>query len=81
MKEFNDSGRRLDWGHFVDRAFWGILTAAAIFVSSQINKMSSSIDELNKTMAVVLYQNSESHDRLNKIDARMDLIESRLQKH
>lgn len=80
MKNNDGAERRLDWGHFVDRVFWGILVASAIFISSRINKMGESIDQLNQSMAVVLYQNSESHDRLNKMDGRIDRLDEIIRK-
>ncbi len=77
VKETADTERRLNFGHFIDRVFWGILVASALYVSSKISEMSHSIEALNQTVAVILQQNTESHDRLNKLDVRLDRLEDR----
>lgn len=69
--------QRLDFGHFVDRVFWAVLTATALYCASQIREMGRSIEELNKNMAVVIYQSTETRERLNKIDVRIDKIEEK----
>jgi large-conductance mechanosensitive channel len=70
-------GKRLEFGHFIDRIFWFVLTAAIIYCASQMREMGRSVEELNKNMALALYQITETRDRLNKIDSRIDKLEER----
>ncbi len=58
--------RRLDFGHFVDRVFWALITAAVVFAAH-------SVSELNEKMAVVV-------DHLGYADKRADSHESRIQR-
>jgi hypothetical protein len=69
--------KRPDFGHFIDRIFWFILTSAVIYCASQMREMGRSVEELNKNMALALYQITETRDRLNKIDSRIDKLEER----
>lgn len=69
--------QRLDFGHFVDRLFWAVLTGAALYCASQIKDMGQSIETLNRNMAVVIYQSTETRERLNKIDLRIDKLEEK----
>lgn len=70
----------MDFGHFVDRVFWLLLTSAALYCANAMREMGKSIEELNRSMAVVVYQSTESRERLNKIDMRIDRLEERVQR-
>ena len=69
--------RRLDFGHFVDRVFWALITGAALYIASQMRLLSDSVDKLNLNMAVVLYQMDSNRARLDKTDVRLDRLEER----
>lgn len=81
MTKNSDGAKRMDFGHFIDRIFWALLTSAAIYCSTQLRELGMSVNDLNKNMAVAIYQITESRDRLNKIDSRMDRLEERISRH
>jgi len=73
----NDDQRRLDFGHFVDRIFWFLLTGAALYTASQMRDMGRAVEELNKNMSIVIYQVTEGRPRADKVDSRLDKLEER----
>lgn len=75
LQKSNDPASRLDFGHFIDRCFWFCFTAVALYCASQIREMGRSIEELNKNMAIVLYQLAESKGRADRVDSRIDKLE------
>jgi hypothetical protein len=62
--------KRLDFGYFVDRAFWGLLTTSVIYGTMQVKQLSNSVEELNIKMAVVLEKISSQESRLEKLEER-----------
>ncbi len=72
----SDTERRLTFGHFADRILWVLLCAVALYAANKLGDMGQSVERLNTTVAVILQQNTESHDRLNKLDVRLDRMES-----
>ena len=61
--------KRLQFGTFVDRAFWLLLTSAIFYSSAQLRTLSNNVSELNEKMAIVL-------TRLGDYDHRLDVLET-----
>lgn len=62
--KYDGSERRLDFGHFVDRIFWTLITAAALYTAHSIN-------ELNEKVAVVI-------EHMSGTDRRLGVLEDKL---
>lgn len=73
--------KRLNFGHLVDRVFWGLMTSVAIYAASQIRDMSNSIASLNEKMAVVIVQLSDTERRLDAQSRRIEKLEDRAFRH
>lgn len=69
---------RLSFGKFVDRVFWAILCAIAIYAADQLKEMGSNIADLNKSMAVVLTRLSDYDKRMDNQDVRQAAEEKRM---
>lgn len=76
----NSSGseRRLDFGHFVDRLFWFVITAVALYSASQLKELSNSVIELKTQLAVGISQIGFHEKRLDMQRDRMDRFEVEL---
>lgn len=61
--------KRLQFGTFVDRIFWLLLTTAIFYSASQLKILSTNVSELNEKMAIVL-------TRLGDYDHRLDALET-----
>lgn len=66
---------RFDFGHFIDRSFWALLTAAAVYGASQLKTVSESVEKLNIKMGVIIEKISNAEKRLDTQDRRMERIE------
>lgn len=64
----SEEEKRLQFGTFVDRFFWLLLTGAIFYSSTQLKVLSNNVQELNEKMAVVL-------TRLGDYDHRIDQLE------
>ena len=73
----HQSEHRLDFGHLVDKLFWALITGASIYIASEIKDLGSSVQELNKNMAVVLFQLTETKEHFQSIDSRVEKLEQR----
>lgn len=62
---------------FVDKIFWALMTASAMYVATQVKDLNSSVNELNKNVAVMLIQMSANEKRDDAQDRQIDkLIEN-----
>jgi len=62
---------RFDFGHFVDRVFWGLITGAVIYSASQMEKLGASVNELNKNMAVVIEKILTGEKRIDRLEDKV----------
>lgn len=69
---------RLSFGKFVDRCFWAILCAIALYAADELKGMGTNIADLNEKMAVVLTRLSDQDKRFDLIERRVDLAEKTL---
>jgi len=69
--------KRLDFGHLVDKVFWAVLTSASLYVAHEIGEMGHSIEKLNVSMAVVLYQLTENKEHFERLEQRVERIEAK----
>lgn len=72
--------KRLDFGHFVDRVFWAVITATGVYVASQLKTLSESVQTLNEKVAVVVEKINYSERRQDASDRRVDKIEDQMRK-
>ena len=77
LKLLDGGEQRFDFGHFVDRSFWALLTAAALYSASTMQQLSKSVTELNEKMAVVVSQLSDQSRRADAQDRRLERLEGR----
>lgn len=73
--------KRMDFGHWVDRVFWGLMVAVALYASTQLRSLSESVSNLNEKMAVVVVKLNYSEERQNTTDRRVDKLEDQLRNH
>lgn len=66
---------RLDFGHFVDRIFWALMTSAAIYAAAQLKQVSASVDDLNTKMSMLIERTSNSEKRMDMLERRIERIE------
>ena len=64
----------LDVKQIITWIFYAVLSGAATLVTSNLTKISSSVQELNQHMAVVLYQQGQHEKRLDKQEKRLEDI-------
>ncbi len=70
---------RLSFSQFVDKAFWGLMTASAIYIATQVRDLSKSVNALNLNVAVMLVQMAANEKRDDAQDKNIDkLLESLL---
>jgi hypothetical protein len=74
----DEQGQRVVFGDFVDRIFWGLIVGVASYGVVQIQALSANVQKLNETMPVVLEKISNSKDRTDRIELRMDLLEKKI---
>lgn len=67
--------KRLEFGKFVDKTFWALLCAVALYSSQELKSIGDNVSELNEKMAVVLSRLSNSDLRMNEINKRLDRLE------
>lgn len=67
-------GYKLDFGHFIEYVFYGLISAVSVYIASAIKEMKISIESLNITLA------SESQ-KLNNFKETTDRHESVLDRH
>jgi len=63
----------MEFSHFVEWAFYGILSGCALFAVSILSKLNSSVAELNAKVAVVI-EKTLSHEK--RLDRHDEIIES-----
>lgn len=69
MQKFSDSeSHRLNFGKFVDLAFYAIVTGAIIFAANKMDKVSDSINDLNQKIAVVIVQVGAQDKRIDRLE-------------
>lgn len=62
---------------FFDRLAWGAITAICIYAASQLQKMSESIYELNKNLAVVVSKMEGVNEAFTDIKHRVERLENK----
>ena len=60
----------------MDRAFWTLLTASAVYAANQLKVVSASIEELNVKMGVVVEKISNAEKRVDLLDRRIERIDN-----
>ena len=60
----------------MDRAFWTLLTASAVYAANQLKVVSASIEELNVKMGVVVEKISNTDRRVDTLDQRIERIDN-----
>lgn len=66
---------RLDFGKFIDKAFWALITASVIFAANELKSIGNNVSELNEKMAVVLTRLSDTDRRTEQIEHRIHDLE------
>ena len=70
-------GRRLIFGDYVDRIFWGLLIAVCIYASNQIRDLNRSVEKLNVSIAVITTKLLSIEDRLYILEVKNKLREGK----
>lgn len=61
--------------HWIDRAFWALLSAVALYVGSQMEKLSTSVNELNIKLSVYIQKSDLQAKSLDDHEARIRSLE------
>ncbi len=71
---------RLDFSRFVDWGFMAILSTLMTFAVDKISDLSTSINELNTKMEVVITSNAVRDERLSKVERKLEALENKVWK-
>lgn len=58
------------WGDFVTWVFFGLLAYFAYSITNNVDRMSDSVSELNKNVAVVVYQVTDLDERVDRLEGK-----------
>lgn len=61
--------------HWIDRIFWALLSGVAIYVGSQMEKLSSSVNELNVKLSVYIQKSDLQGKLLEDHEFRLRSLE------
>lgn len=61
--------------HWIDRLFWALLSAVALYVGSQMEKLSTSVNELNIKLSVYIQKSDLQGKLLEDHEMRMRQLE------
>jgi hypothetical protein len=65
---------------FFDRIGWGLLTAVAVYASTQLAKLSESVSQLNTNIAVIVTKMNGYEMQSKEIKDRVSVIETEIWK-
>lgn len=68
--------QRLTFGHLIDRLFWFLLTMSVVYAASQLKTMSTSVEDLNNKVSVILEKLSNAEKRADNFDHRLEILEN-----
>lgn len=69
---------RLDFSRFVDWAFMAILSTLMSLAVNKISDLSTSVNELNTKMEVVITSNAVRDERLSKVEQKIEALEAKV---
>ena len=58
----------VNWQQFVDLSFYAICTGGLAYMVKFLSKISDSINELNKQMAVIIERTGSHENRIQKLE-------------
>lgn len=64
--------------YFFDKIAWGAITAVAVYSSQQITKMSDSIVDLSRNVAVVIVKMEAYDKKSEKLEDKLIVLEERI---
>jgi hypothetical protein len=67
----------LEWNHVVETVFYAIAGLLAFSIKSNMEKLTSSVQELNIKMAVVIQQLEDHQTKLSAHDERLRDLETK----
>lgn len=65
------------WSDFVSWAFFGLMAYFGYQLTSSVDRVSESIQELNVKMAVVVYQIQAQDKEMGRLDKRVERLEGK----
>lgn len=71
MPQRNNQKEPIAWHDFVAWIFFALLSYFAYDMNTTMKDMKKSVIELNKNVAVMVYQGSNHEDRLKKIESKL----------
>lgn len=63
--------------HWIDRAFWTLITGVAIYMASQLKEVSSSVNELNIKLSVYIAKSDAQTLMIQDHENRVRKLEER----
>jgi cell division protein FtsL len=70
-----DELKRLDFGQVVDKIFWGLITATAVFVATKVNTLTDSVSQLNSSVAVIIERTGNQQKQMDALQSRVVRLE------
>jgi hypothetical protein len=67
----------VEWAQFVQWAFYGLITIIAMYTARSIKKLVSSVELLNKNVAVIIEKTKWHEKIIDKHDREIDALKSR----
>lgn len=67
-----------NFGKFFDKLAWAALTCIALYASSQLSKMSDSVQALNTNIAVIVTKMEGYEIQSNEIKGRVSTLEEKI---
>jgi uncharacterized protein Yka (UPF0111/DUF47 family) len=68
----------MEFSHFIEWAFYGLISATAVYIASTIGKMKQSIEELNVTFAREIEKLSSVKNAIEKHERHLDKLDDRV---
>ena len=68
----------MDFNHFVEWAFYGLMSATALYIASSISKLKSSVEGLNLAFATEIEKLSNVKQTIDRIEKTVDRHSDRL---
>lgn len=62
-------------GEWIDKGFMALISAVSIYVGSQINDLSHSVNDLNTKLSVYIAKSDALTEKLNDHESRLRAIE------
>jgi hypothetical protein len=65
------------WDKLIQKAFYGLASACAIYAVGQVSHLSSSVEDLNRNVAVLIASHGEQELKNRDIEIRLRYLETR----